>query len=266
MASTSTLAASGHAPLNGIRMYYEVHGAEGGTPLLLLHGGGSTIDVTWGRMLPFLARQRRVIAIEEQGHGRTSSRDAPVRFDTSADDAAALLEHLEIESADVLGFSNGASVGLQLAIRHPARVRKLVFASSMTKRAGAPAEFWAMMESADFASMPAPLKQAFLAVNPDPDALREMHDGDAARMRAFGDVPDDAIRAVRAPVLVLAGDRDIVTPEHALEIARLFPDARLAILPGTHGQFLGELITGPDEHRYAELTAALVARFLDGPI
>src|SRR5678815_5169169 len=120
---------------DSIRMYYETYGPERGVPLVLLHGGGSTIDVTWGRILPFLARDRRVIAVEEQAHGRTSDRDAPVRFETSADDVAALLNHLKAEPADVLAFTNGASVGLLFAIRHPQAMRKLVFASSITKKA-----------------------------------------------------------------------------------------------------------------------------------
>src|SRR5436190_11729011 len=192
---------SGHAPVNGIRMYYEVHGPAGGTPLLLLHGGGSTIEVTFGKILPFLARHRRVIAVEEQGHGRTSDRDQPLRFETSADDVAALLRHLRIETADLFGFSNGASVALQTAIRHPGVVRKLVFASSMTKKAGARPEFWEFMARADFSNMPQPLKDAFLKVNPDPAKLRVMHDKDAERMRSFADVPDQALESPRASTL-----------------------------------------------------------------
>src|SRR5690606_27277363 len=99
-----------YADINGLHMYYELHGKTSGVPLVLLHGGGSTIEVTFGRILPHLAKHRRIIAIEEQGHGRTSDRDAPVRFETSADDVAALLKHLNIEQADLFGFSNGASV------------------------------------------------------------------------------------------------------------------------------------------------------------
>ena len=135
-----------YAAVNGIRMYYESYGPARGVPLLLLHGGGSTIDVTFGRILPFLARDRRVIAVEEQAHGRTSDRDAPLSFATSADDVAALLDQLHIEQADVFGFSNGASVGLQIAIRHPRAVRKLVFASSMTKKHGAQPQLWKFMQ------------------------------------------------------------------------------------------------------------------------
>src|SRR5689334_7342887 len=110
----------GHAPVNGLSMYYEVHGDGPGVPLVLLHGGGSTIDSNYGRVLPLFARQRTVIALEEQAHGRTTDRDTPVRFDSSAEDVAALLGVLQIPQADVMGFSNGASVALRLAIRHPA--------------------------------------------------------------------------------------------------------------------------------------------------
>jgi pimeloyl-ACP methyl ester carboxylesterase len=104
---------SGHAPVNGLDMYYEIHGNGDGTPLVLLHGGGSSIDVTYGRILPFIARHRTAIGVDEQAHGRPSDRETPVRFDTSADDVAALLRHLKTEKADVMGFSNGASVALR---------------------------------------------------------------------------------------------------------------------------------------------------------
>jgi pimeloyl-ACP methyl ester carboxylesterase len=256
---------SGHAPVNGIRMYYEAHGRPEGVPLVLLHGGGSTIGVTFGRALPALARRRRVIAVEEQGHGRTTDRDAPVAFETSADDVAALLRYLKVEQADLFGFSNGASVALQVALRHPGLVRKLVFASSMTRRDGARPELWDFMARADFANMPQALKDAFLRVNPDERALRRMHDKDAARMRSFRDVPDDAVRSVRAPTLIVVGDRDIVRPEHAAELARLIPGARLLVLPAGHGNYLGEAVAAPADTRQPELTAQLIGQFLDNP-
>jgi pimeloyl-ACP methyl ester carboxylesterase len=262
--NASRLVDSGHAPVNGIDMYYEIHGREDGVPLVLLHGGGSTIEVTFGQVLALFTENRRVIAIEEQGHGRTSDRDAPVRFETSADDVAALLGHLGVVQADVFGFSNGASIALQLAIRHPARVRKLVFASSMTRRDGAHPQLWEFMEQADFSNMPQPLKDAFLRVNPDERQLRTMHDKDAERMRNFRDVPDGQLRSVRAPTLIVLGDHDIVKPEHAIELTRLIDGARLLILPGGHGDYLGEAVMTQRPGPYPELTAGLIEAFLDG--
>ncbi len=253
---------TGHAPVNGIRMYYEVHGTGDGNPLVLLHGGGSTIDVTFGKVLPLFARTRTVIAVEERGHGRSTDREGPYTFEGSADDVAALLEYLQVGQADVFGFSNGASVALQLAIRHPAQVRKLVFASAMTRRDGARPELWEFMEQAEFSNMPQPLKDAFLRVNPDEEQLERMHDKDAARMRSFEDVPDELVRSVRAPTLIVLGDRDVVKPEHALELSRLIPDARLLILPGGHGDYLGEAVMMQSETRYPELTAGLIGEFL----
>jgi pimeloyl-ACP methyl ester carboxylesterase len=259
----SQLIESGHAPVNGINMYYEVHGRRDGVPLVLLHGGGSTIEVTFSRVLPVFAGSRRVIAVEEQGHGRTTDRHAPVTFDSSADDVAALLRYLQVGQADILGFSNGASVALQVAIRYPRLVRKLVFASSITKRAGAQPQLWEFMKQADFSNMPQPLKDAFLRVNPDVRQLKTMHDKDAARMRNFKDLPDDAVRSVRAPTLIVLGDQDIVKPEHAIELTRLISGARLLILPGGHGDYLGEAVTTRKETRYPELTARLIEEFLD---
>jgi len=254
---------SGHVPINGINMYYEVHGRQDGVPLVLLHGGGSTIEVTFGNVLPALAGRRRVIALEEQAHGRTTDRNTPVTFESSADDVAALLRHLQVDQADVFGFSNGASVALQVAIRHPELVRRMVFASSMTKRAGAQPQFWEFMKQADFSNMPQPLKDAFLKVNPDAQQLRTMHDKDAARMQGFTDVPDAAVRSVRAPTLIVLGDQDIVTLEHALELTRLISGARLLILPGGHGDYLGEAVMTQKPTRYPVLTARLIDEFLD---
>lgn len=264
-AAMTTKGTGAYAEVNGLRVYYEVHGPEGGVPLVLLHGGGSTIEVTWERLLPLLARNRRIIALEEQGHGRTSDRSGPVRFETSADDVAALLRHLGVERADLFGFSNGASVALQVALRHAPLVRKLIFASSMTRRDGAYPEFWEFMRHADFANMPQPLKDAFLKVNPDPARLRAMHDKDAERMRTFVDVPDQLVASVAATTLILQGDRDIVKPEHAVELTRLIKGARLTILPGGHGEYLGEQVMTPAPSRLPEVTATLVEHFLDEP-
>lgn len=266
MASSEHVQTAGHyADINGINMYYEVYGPAEGVPLVLLHGGGSTIGTTFGKVIPHLSKSRRVIAVEEQGHGRTSDRNQPFRFETSADDVAALLEHLKIGDADLFGFSNGASIALQVAIRHPERVRKLIFASAMTKKDGAQEQLWEFMKKADISNMPQPLKDAFLAVNSDPQKLKNMHDKDAERMLNFKDVPDSDLKSIQAPTLILIGDRDIIKTEHALEISRTLPNARLLILPGGHGDYIGEAIMTQHETRQPELTARLIEEFLDAP-
>lgn len=250
-----------YAQINGVRLYYELRGDASGVPLVLLNGGGSTIESNWGPILPYLAAHRRVIALDEQNHGRSGHRDVPERFADSARDVAALLRHLGVAQADVMGFSNGASVGMQLTLQDPALVRKLVFTGSMTKRSGAPPQFWEWISKGTFADLPQDLKDAFLAVNPDQAQLRDMYEKDAERMRNFVETGDDLLRTIAAPTLVIAGDRDVLTPEHAVEISRLLPNARLIILPGAHGSFLG---LDPTSAEYAPaLSAQLVERFLD---
>ncbi|TGK05215.1 alpha/beta hydrolase [Leptospira langatensis] len=255
----------GYAPINGIQLYYEVHGKEEGIPLVLLNGGGSTIEVSYGKVLPIFAKHRKVIALEEQAHGRSGDRNKPVRFDTSAEDVVSLLKYLKIEKVDILGFSNGASVGLEVAIRHPNLVRKLVFGSSITKRSGTPPQFWSIFKNPSFSEMPQPLKDAFLKVNPDPQKLKIMFEKDVDRMANFKDVSDQNVRSIKASTLVILGDQDIVRPEHAAELIRLIPKARLIILPGGHGEYLGESLSSPKPSRYPELSAALIEDFLDTP-
>jgi pimeloyl-ACP methyl ester carboxylesterase len=253
----------GHAEVNGIRLYYEQHGPAGGVPLVLLHGGGSTIEVTYGRILPYLAQHRRVIALDEQNHGRSGHRAVPERFSDSAQDVAALLRQLKVEQADVMGFSNGASVAMQLALLHRGLVRKLIFSASMTKKSGAPAQFWQAMANGSFDDMPQPLKAAFLAVNPDRAQLLDMYEKDAERMRNFVETSDQEVESLTLPTLIISGDRDVATPEHAVELSHLLPNARLVILPGTHGAFLGEELNEDRGSRYPELSAQLIENFLE---
>lgn len=253
---------NGYADVNGMRMYYEVHGNGPGAPLVLLHGGGSSIEVTYSKILPFLAKDRTVIAVDEQAHGRSSDRKGPVRFETTADDIAALLKHLEVKQADVMGFSNGASNALQVAIRHPELVRRLVFISAFTKRSGAYKGFWEMMNKASFSDMPQALKDAYIRIHDDPIALKNMHDKDLERMRNFKDVPDQQVRAIKAPTLIVLGDRDIVTTEHAVWLTQQIQGSRLLVVPGTHGDFLGEITQSPGDSKMPELTAGLVNEFL----
>jgi pimeloyl-ACP methyl ester carboxylesterase len=264
MASISAPVQRAHAQINGIALYYEVHGTGGGTPLVLLHGGGSSIEVTYGHALPILARKRVVVALDEQNHGRSGHRNVPERFTDSADDVAALIRHLGMQQVDIMGFSNGGSVALQVAIRHRTLVRKLVMVSALTKRSGAPEQFWEGMRHATFADMPQAFKDAFLAVNADPALLHDMFVKDSERMQSFVDMSDSDVSAVDAPTLVVNADRDVPTSDHALEIVRLMPHARLLILPGTHGECLGEGRATTQGSPYPEVTTQLVEAFLDG--
>lgn len=230
-----------YANVNGLKMYYEVHGD--GFPLVLIHGGGSTIETTFGRILPTLSKQHKVIAVEMQAHGRTADIDRPFSFEQDADDIAELLKQLKIPKANIFGFSNGASTTLQMAIRHPEMVNKIIVASTMYKREGAFPGFWDMMNNATFEHMPQPYKDAFLKVNPDENALYAMFKRDVARMQNFTDIKDEDIHAIIAPALVIAGDKDVVTPEHAVEMYRKMQHAQLVILPGGHGDYIGEITT-----------------------
>jgi pimeloyl-ACP methyl ester carboxylesterase len=252
-----------YALVNGIKMYYEIHGSGSGVPLVLLNGGGSTINVPYSRVLPVFASHRKVIALEEQGHGRTSDRKGPFRAETSADDVSALLKYLKITQADVMGFSNGAGVAMEMAIRHPEQVRKLVFASYFTKKRGAQPGFWDFMKKADFAGMPQPLKDAFLKVNPDIDALKNMCAKDIERMQHFKEIPDKDVRSIQASTLIMIGDKDVVKPEHAVELNHLIVNSRLMILPGGHGEYLGEILAAKPGGHAPEYTAGFIEDFLN---
>jgi pimeloyl-ACP methyl ester carboxylesterase len=223
----------GYAPVNGARIYYEVHGPADGTPVVLLHGGDPAIETSWGRLLPMLAPTRRLIAFDQVGHGRTADVDLPFTFEGSAEDAAALLAHLKVAKADLMGFSNGANIAMQVAIRHPQVVRRLVLASGMVKRDGLRPEFWQGMQRARLEDMPPHLAQAYRRTSPHPERLDSFFRKSVDRMLGFRDWPDAMVRSISAPALVVIGDADVVRPEHAAEMASLLPRARLAILPLT---------------------------------
>jgi pimeloyl-ACP methyl ester carboxylesterase len=227
---------TGYAPVNGLRIYFEIHGVANTAqpPLVLLHGGGDTIETSFGQILPALAGQRQVIAFEQQGYGHTADIvGRPFSFEQSADDTAALLGYLHIEKADLFGFSNGGTIALQVAIRHPQAVHKLVLASALSTREGAYPWLWEAMAEAKLENMPKELQEEYLRVAPHPENLRMFHDKAAQRMCDFKDIPADAIRGISAPVLVIVGDADVIRPEHAVEMFRLLPHAELAVLPGT---------------------------------
>lgn len=252
---------AGHrAKVNGLDLYYELHGK--GRPLVLLHGGGSTIETTFGRILPDLARTHRVIAVELQAHGHTPDIDRPLSFEQDADDVAALLQQLKVDQADFMGFSNGGTTCLQIAIRHPHLVRKLVLASATYKRDGLQPGFFDGFKNASLKMMPQPLQDAYLKANPDPKGLQAMFDRDVARMVGFTDIRDSQIRAIRAPALVLNGDADVVRAEHALELSHTLPRAKLAILPGGHGDYIGEICAPNGGGRIPALVTEMIEQFL----
>jgi pimeloyl-ACP methyl ester carboxylesterase len=249
-----------YAQVNGLKMYYEIHG--NGFPLVLIHGGGSTIETNFGRVLPSLAKTHKVIAVEMQAHGHTADIDRPLSFEQDADDVAALLKQLHISKADIFGFSNGASTTLQIAIRHPDVVNKIVVASTMYKKDGAYPWFWEMMKNPTFEGMPQPYKDAFLKINPDKDALYTMYKRDVTRMQSFKDIKEEDIKNIQAPALIIAGNKDVVQPEHALEMYRQMPKAQVMILPGGHGDYIGEISTlKPGVNEYPAIT--IIETFLN---
>jgi len=262
LTTTSTMAQKqDHASINGISMYYEIHGQ--GQPLVLIHGGGSTIETTFGRVIPMLAQHRQVIAVELQAHGRTSDRNTPETFEQDADDVAALLQHLHIDQADFLGFSNGATTTLQIAIRHPKLVHKMVLGSVLFQRDGMPDWFWGFMQKASLNEMPAPLREAYLKVNPNPKGLQTMHDKDAQRMVHFKDIPVEQIKAIKAPALIVHADKDVIFPEHALALQKLLTSSSLAIIPGVHGEYIGEITTLGTRSQQANYVIPMIEQFLD---
>lgn len=251
---------SGYADVNGLKMYYEIQGT--GEPMVLIHGGGSTLFTSFGRIIPILARTRKVIAVEMQAHGRTSDRNAPESFESDADDVAGLLKQLNVLKADIMGFSNGGSTALQIAIRHPDRVNKVIAISAIYKRNGMFDGFFDFMQKGTFNDMPQIYKDAFLSVTPDPEKLQNMFNKDRQRMLEFQDWSDTDIRSIKKPVLVMLGDKDVVRVEHGFELAKLLPDATLAIVPGGHGDFMGEAMTPDVPLQTIEATATLINNFL----
>jgi pimeloyl-ACP methyl ester carboxylesterase len=239
------------ADINGLRLYYEIHGS--GRPLVLLHGGLLTIDFMFGPMLPTLAARRQVIAVELQGHGRTADTGRTMSFDQLADDVVALLSHRGIQEADVFGFSLGGLVGWSMVMRHPQVVRRFVVASAdyRNREADPDDEPGPMPTDGDFQAM----RDAYQAVAPDPshfDALGQQV-GTMVNNLYVGWTADD-LRAVEAPTLVLVGDNDFIRVPHAAEAAELLPHGQLAVLPGT---------THMDMTRSPERILAMVVPFLD---
>lgn len=252
---------SGYKNVNGMKMYYEIHGK--GRPLVLLHGGGSTIRTTFGRVLPLFALHRQVIAVELQAHGHTADRIKPLTFEQDADDVNELLQQLNIPAADIFGFSNGGTTATYLAIRHPERVNKLILASIFYEREGAIPGLFSFIEKGKFSDMPQPLIDAYKQINKDEAALMNMHDKDKYRILHFQNIPDSALRGINSPVLLLSGDKDVALPEHVVKMSRVLPHASIAMLPGGHGQYIGEVVFEKKGSKVPELVVAMIEEFLD---
>ena len=252
---------SGYSDVNGLKMYYEIYGQ--GQPIILIHGGGSTIQTNFEKIIPLLAKNRKVIAVELQAHGRTNDRNADLSFEQDADDIATLLKNLHIDKADFLGFSNGGTTTLQIAIRHPEIVDKMILGSALAKRNGVPDWFWSFMKQAKLENMPEQLKQGYKKVAADTNGLQVMHDRDAKRMVNFKDIPDEQIKSIKTPTLIIIGDKDVITPEHAIELHRQIINSELAIIPGGHGEYIGEVTTIKSDFKESDLVIRMIEKFLN---
>jgi len=231
-----------YAEVNGLNMYYEIHGT--GEPLVILHGAYMTIEAM-GELVPSFAETRQVIAVELQGHGRTADIDRPITYEQMADDVAALLRHLGTEDTDLFGYSMGGAVALQVAIRHPGVVRKLVVVSASYTSDGAHPELLEMIPTlTPEAFAGSPIEEEYLRLAPNPAGFPTL----VAKLKRLDMEPfawpQEEIRGISAPTLIIVGDSDAIRLEHAVEMFRLLgggvmgdlaglPKSQLAVLPGT---------------------------------
>jgi pimeloyl-ACP methyl ester carboxylesterase len=268
VSESTTPVQTGYAPVNGLQMYYEIHGS-GGTPLVLLHGGLFNIDLQFGPLLPSLAADRQVIATDFQGHGRTNDLDRPLTSSDLASDVIGLLRHLEVPQVDVFGFSIGGAVALHLAIRHPEVVRKLVVSSVSFHPDGDRVENSEAVDELTVEMIAGtPMEQEYRAKSPHPDGLQGLLDKLGAYDPGFGGWSDDDIRGIAAPTLMTVGDCDAVKLEHAVRFLQLrgggvngdfvgVPASQLAVFPGTT-HFFGLART--------EMVRDAVLAFLGAPV
>ncbi|MBE7556271.1 MAG: alpha/beta hydrolase [Anaerolineales bacterium] len=254
--------------VNGLKMYYEIHGE--GQALVLLHGAFSAIGTSFGKLLPDLAKTRQVIAFEMQAHGRTADIDRPLSMEQMADDTAAALRQLGIEKADFFGYSMGAGIALQIAIRHPNLVRKLVLASVTYTLSGIhPGLMEGLADMKPEMMFGSPWHEEYMRIAPNPENFARLFAKKTEMDRGIRDIPAETIRAIKAPTLLIIGDSDLVRPEHAVEMFRLLgggvfgdtpaglPGSQLAVLPGTSHVTL--------VYR-ADLLLPIIPPFLDAPM
>jgi pimeloyl-ACP methyl ester carboxylesterase len=254
--STATPVRSGYADVNGLHLYHELHGA--GTPLVLLHGGMLTIDLNFADLIPTLARTHLVIGVEMQGHGRTADIPRQITPAALASDVVALLDHLGIDRAHVLGHSLGGAVALELAVNHPTRVRSVVPISASVRIDGMHEDLMDPSRHATSTRLPtaqdfADFREAYLRLSPHPEHFDEFL---ASLSQSAADLQgwsDEQLAGITAPTLIVQGDHDFVTVEHAALMQQLIPGAKLAVLPNT---------THMTVTRRADLLLPILADFL----
>jgi len=256
-----------YADVNGIKLYYEIHGA--GKPLVLLHGGLGAGSM-FGPVLPALAAKHRVILVDLQGHGRTADIDRPLDIRFMADDIAALIRHLDLGPTDIMGYSLGGGVALQTAIRHPGVVDRLVVASAPFRRDGFYPDILKQQEQVNANAVQfmkeTPMYQLYQAVAPRPQDFGRLLDKIGEAMKHDFSVADD-IRKIQAKTLIVAADADIFPPSHAVELFALLGGGlkdggwdgsgmtknRLAILPGlTHYNLFADPVLAEVANRFLE--------------
>jgi pimeloyl-ACP methyl ester carboxylesterase len=258
---------TGYAPVNGLQMYYEIHG-EGGTPLLLLHGGLFDIDQQFGPLLPGLSAARQVVAADFQGHGRTNDIDRPLTAAHLASDVVGLLEQLNLRQVDLFGFSLGGATALHLAIERPDLVRKLIVSSVSFHPDGDRPENKAVGEMSVDMIAGTPMELAYKAKSPHPDRLQDLLDKLGRFNEGFPGWSDAAIQGIGAPTLITFGDCDAFRLDHAVRFLQLrggdvngdfvgVPASQLAVFPGTT-HFFGLSRTA--------LVLEVVLPFLDAPL
>ena len=233
----------GYAPVNGLKMYYEVHGS--GDPVVLLHGAFMTITNNWTGWIGELSKTRKVIAVELQGHGRTADIDRDISSANLADDVAALLDHLKIPRADLIGYSMGGGVAMQCAIRHPEKVRKVVVISARFRHDGAVKEALdALPQLTAEAFKGSPIETEYKKLSPTPNEFPNLVKHLLAAEAKPDDLGADKLKATKAPMFFIHGDADGIRLDHIAEMFRLKggeimgdmrprSESRLAILPQT---------------------------------
>jgi len=222
---------SGYVLVNGLNMYYEIQGI--GRPLVLIHGGMCTIGTCFGKIRTLLAENWETVAVEMQGHGHTADVDRPLTFEQLAEDTSTLLRKLKIENADVVGYSIGGGVALRIAMRYPDLVGKLVVIGTPYNNDGLVPGLLEAFKTMKPEDIPAEFREAYARTAPDPKQWPTLVAKVVKLLLEFKGWRPGDIRSIRAPVLVMIGDADIVRPEHAVQMFRLLPHAQLAVLPGS---------------------------------